>query len=390
MRNVALELIYKIHPETKNTKTATRSQILSILNLSDDYKKHWFLEPKNTITRGIYALPGYVKPTLSLEPMLTLSDVEFKQTAIDMAVMPTKLEIVTHLHPVNIEHQSPNLIPKIDPNYVPFGIHKDVEQIIKSNMFYPVYVYGESGNGKSTTIEQVCAKLKRPIIRINLNNHIDEDQLIGSKTLIDGNVEIVEGPVVKALRNGWIIVFEELDAANANSILAIQGIMEGKDFYFKLKHEIITPAPGFNIFATGNTKGKGSEDGRYIGTQVLNESFLERFAITMVQEFPKSNVELKIIQNIMLENGCVDDEYATDLVRWANAIRICFNDGIMDENITTRRLIHIVKAYGIFKNKKKSIELCVNRFDEVTRLAFIDLFDKIQNDQTEELTPNAL
>lgn len=279
---------------------------------------------------------------------------------------------------------SASLIPAIDSTYVPFGIHKDVEKIIKSGIFYPSYVYGPTGNGKSTTVEQICAKLGRSLIRINLNSMTDEEQLIGTKTLIDGNIEVVEGPVIRAMRMGSVLLLDEIDAGNANTMLCLQPILEGKPYYFKLNNEMIVPAKGFNIFATANTKGKGSEDGRYLGTNILNEAFLERFSVTFVQDYPGQVVELKIIKNVMEQHGCNDEVYAKDLVKWADAIRRTFDDGGIDENITTRRLIHIVKAYSIFNDKKKAIELCVNRFDDSVRLALLDLYDKIVNEPEEE------
>ena len=226
-------------------------------------------------------------------------------------------------------------------------------------------------------VEQVCAQHKKSLIRINLNMMTDEEQLIGSKTLVNGNVEIVEGPVLIAMRTGATLLLDEIDAGGANTLLCLQPILEGKPFYFKLKNEMITPAPGFNVIATANTKGKGSDDGRYIGTNILNEAFLERFAVTFNQEYPSSKVELKIITNLMTAYGCMDQEYADTLVKWADAIRRTFADGGIDEVVTTRRMVHIIRAFSIFKDKQKAIELCCNRFDEVTRAAFIDLFGKL-------------
>jgi MoxR-like ATPase len=249
--------------------------------------------------------------------------------------------------------------------------------IIKSRSFYPAYISGPTGNGKSTMVEQVCAQHKKSLIRINLNMMTDEEQLIGSKTLVNGNVEIVEGPVLIAMRTGATLLLDEIDAGGANTLLCLQPILEGKPFYFKLKNEMITPAPGFNVIATANTKGKGSDDGRYIGTNILNEAFLERFAVTFNQEYPSSKVELKIITNLMTAYGCMDQEYADTLVKWADAIRRTFADGGIDEVVTTRRMVHIIRAFSIFKDKQKAIELCCNRFDEITRAAFIDLFGKL-------------
>jgi MoxR-like ATPase len=286
----------------------------------------------------------------------------------------------------NVKSESSNLdvkslIPIRDSNYVPFGNYKDLETIITSRQFYPTFVTGPTGNGKSTSIEQICAKHKISLIRVNLNSLTDEDQLIGTKTLVDGNIQIVEGPVVIAMRLGIPLLLDEIDAGGANTLLCLQPILEGKPFYFKLKNEIIVPKNGFNIFATANTKGKGSEDGRYIGTNVLNEAFLERFAVTFQQEYPTPSIELKIVKNLMDSYKCKNDKFAQTLVKWADVIRKTNESGGVDETITTRRLVHIVRAYSVFKDIDKSIQLCTNRFDEATRLAFIDLFDKVSNNK---------
>jgi MoxR-like ATPase len=254
-----------------------------------------------------------------------------------------------------------------------------LENIIKAKIFYPAYISGPTGNGKSTMIEQICAKHKRPLIRVNLNMMTDEEQLIGTKTLEDGNVLIVEGPVLIAMRTGCTLLLDEIDAGSANTLLCLQPILEGKPYYFKLKNEMIVPAEGFNIFATANTKGKGSDDGRYIGTNVLNEAFLERFAVTFEQDYPSAKIEQKIIENLMDSYGCKDQEFAETLVKWADAIRRTFADGGVDETITTRRMIHIVRAFAIFKKREKAVELCCNRFDTATKNAFIDLYDKVAN-----------
>ncbi len=275
------------------------------------------------------------------------------------------------------------LIPSQDPSFVPFGNYTDLESIIKSDLFYPVYVYGPTGNGKSTMVEQICAKHKKPLIRVNLNAMTDEEQLIGSKTLQNGNVEIIEGPVLIAMRQGITLLLDECDAGASNTLLCLQPILEGKPYYFKLNNEIITPAKGFNIIATANTKGKGSEDGRYIGTNVLNEAFLERFAVTFDQDYPDAKTELKIVKNLMNQYNCFDEDFAKLLVKWADAIRKTFDDGGVDETITTRRMSHIIRAFSIFNNKAKAVELCLNRFDISTKNAFIDLLDKMAEPESE-------
>lgn len=283
-----------------------------------------------------------------------------------------------------------SLIPQVDPNYVVFGNHKDLENIIKSRQFYPTFITGPTGNGKSTMVEQICAKNKRDLIRINLNIMSDEEQLIGSKTLEDGNVKIVEGPVLIAMRTGSVLLLDEIDAGSANTLLCLQPILEGKSYYFKLKNEIVQPASGFNIIATANTKGKGSDDGRYIGTNILNEAFLERFAVTFEQEYPSQSIELKIVRNLMNSFDCLNEDFAQLLVKWAESIRRTFDDGGLDETITTRRLVHVIRAYSIFKDEAKAVELCCNRFDTQTKESFIDLFSKLKSGEIEVMASDKI
>jgi MoxR-like ATPase len=344
------------YPEVAKTNQVSRKQILDWLDSSKSkVSVPWGYLLNNKVKKGLYSIPG--------------GNISTAPNSVSESTAPV---VVDSLDPSS-------LIPKRDTNYVPFGNYRDLEVILTSKMFYPVYVSGPTGNGKSTTIEQICAKHKRPLIRVNLNTMTDEDQLIGSKTLVDGNVQVVEGPVVLAMRMGIPLLLDEIDAGGANTLLCLQPILEGKPFYFKLKNEMIVPATGFNIFATANTKGKGSDDGRYIGTNVLNEAFLERFAVTFNQDYPSANIEKKIVVNLMNHYGCVNLEYAETLVKWADVIRKTFDAGGVDETITTRRLVHIVRAFSIFKDQAKAIELCTNRFDDATRLAFIDLFDKVSN-----------
>ncbi len=366
IRNDFENKMHKMFPDVASKGVVSRSQLADVMrSVGTDKWPTWLMV--NKVGRGLYAIPGGNITT----PVVG-----------NTALAPEKIESVI----VNY-NDTTSLIPKVDPNYVPFGNYKDLDEIIKSEIFYPAYISGPTGNGKSTSIEQICAKRKRPLIRINFNSMTDEDQLIGTKTLIDGNVEIVEGPIVIAMRLGIPLLLDEIDAGNSNTLMCLQPILEGKPFYFKLKNELIYPTRGFNIFATANTKGKGSEDGRYIGTNVLNEAFLERFAVTFNQEYPEQRTELKIVTNLMKSYECLDEKFADNMVKWADAIRRTFDAGGVDETITTRRLIHIVRAYAIFKNQKKAIELCTNRFDDATRLAFVDLFDKVATGDFVEETP---
>ena len=275
-----------------------------------------------------------------------------------------------------------DMIPLKDGNYVPFGFFKDMKQIIQSRIFYPVFVTGLSGNGKTTMVEQVCADLKRECIRVNVSVETDEDDLIGGNTLIDGNIVYREGPVLLAMKRGAVLLIDECDRGS-NKLMCLQAILEGKPYFNKKTGEVIHPAAGFTIIATANTKGRGTDDGRFIAAQILDEAFLERFAITVEQEFPGVKVEKEIILNKMTELKVVDNEFADLLVTWADIIRKTFTEGGVDEIVSTRRLIHIVKAYAMFrKNRIKAIELCINRFDDETKSAFMDLYNKV--DKPEE------
>lgn len=352
--------LVEMYPDTQSSGTVKNQELLSVMKaLGTTKQPKWLMV--NKVSRGIYAIPG------------GKSNVVMKEED------PVQSYTVDYTN-------TDALVPKKDSNYVPFGNHTDVENIIKSGIFYPAYISGPTGNGKSTMVEQICAKHKKPLIRVNLNAMTDEEQLIGSKTLEDGNVKVVEGPVLIAMRTGTTLLLDEIDAGAANTLLCLQPILEGKPYYFKLKNEMIIPAKGFNILATANTKGKGSDDGRYIGTNILNEAFLERFAVTFNQEYPSAKIESKIVQNLMTSYECLDVEFAETLVKWADAIRKTFDDGGVDETITTRRMTHIVRAFAIFKNKAKAVELCCNRFDAATKTAFIDLYDKVAN-PTPEVVP---
>ena len=350
--------MYEMYPDVQTKGQVSRPQLMEVMaKLKTDKFPLWLMKDK--VGRGLYALDG--------------GRVKHDAAVIgNTALKPQESFVVDYSN-------TESLIPKKDPNFVPFGNYSDVETIIKTKIFYPAFISGPTGNGKSTMIEQICAKHKRALIRVNLNMMTDEEQLIGSKTLEDGNVEIVEGPVLIAMRTGTALLLDEIDAGSANTLLCLQPILEGKPYYFKLKNEMIVPAEGFNIFATANTKGKGSDDGRYIGTNVLNEAFLERFAVTFEQDYPNAKTEQKIIENLMDFYSCKDVEFAETLVKWADAIRRTFADGGVDENITTRRMTHIVRAFAIFKDRTKAVELCCNRFDSATKTAFLDLFDKVAN-----------
>ncbi len=272
-----------------------------------------------------------------------------------------------------VEKQT-NLVPLKDQGFVPFGSFTDIKKILKSKIFYPAFITGLSGNGKTFSVEQACAQLNRELIRVNITIETDEDDLIGGFRLVDGSTVWHNGPVIEALERGAVLLLDEVDLAS-NKILCLQSILEGKGVFLKKIGKFVEPAKGFNVIATANTKGKGSEDGRFIGTNVLNEAFLERFPVTFEQTYPSIITENKILSQL-----CDDKEYTKRLVDWADIIRKTFYDGGVEEVISTRRLVHIVKAYKIWNNKAKSIEVCVNRFDDETKQAFLDLYDKVDAD----------
>ena len=312
----------------------------------------------------------------SLTPLPTQSEPENVPEQAAALVVPL-------VRQKKLETMIENLVPQRDPQYVSFGFHRDLRSIINSRVFYPVFITGLSGNGKTTMVEQVCADLGRECIRVNISIETDEDDLIGGNTLVDGNIVYREGPVLTAMKRGALLLIDECDRGS-NKLMCMQGIMEGKPYFNKKTGEVVHPRPGFNIIATANTKGRGSEDGRFTGAQFIDEAFLERFAITVEQEYPTAKVERKIVTNNMETLDCLDEEFADKLVAWAEIIRKTFLEGGVDEIISTRRLVHIVKAYSMFRNRTKAIELCVNRFDVETKTAFLDLYSKIDAGQDPE------
>jgi len=277
--------------------------------------------------------------------------------------------------PVPVQEEL-NLIPTKDSTFVPFGNFTDVKKILASRQYYPIFITGLSGNGKTFSVEQACATLKRELIRVNITIETDEDDLIGGFRLVNGETVWHNGPVIQALERGAILLLDEVDLAS-NKILCLQSVLEGKGVFLKKIGKYVKPAAGFNVVATANTKGKGSEDGRFIGTNVLNEAFLERFPVTFEQAYPSPKVETSILKKAAESIGCYDAEFVERLVAWAEIIRKTFYDGGVDEIISTRRLVHIIRAFGIFGKRKKAIDVCVARFDDETKQSFLELYSKI-------------
>jgi len=272
-----------------------------------------------------------------------------------------------------------NLVPEKDDTFVKFGPFNDVKKVIQSKQFYPTFITGLSGNGKTFGVEQACAQLSRELIRVNITIETDEDDLIGGFRLVDGATVWHNGPVIEALERGAILLLDEIDLAS-NKILCLQPILEGKGVFLKKIGRFVRPSVGFNVIATANTKGKGSDDGRFIGTNVLNEAFLERFPVTFEQQYPSSAIESKILGGVAAKLGVTDINFCKKLVDWGDIIRKTFYDGGIEEIISTRRLVHIVRAYSIFNDKMKAIQVCVNRFDDETKQAFLELYDKVDAD----------
>jgi len=305
-----------------------------------------------------------------------LTDYKISRGKWNLEVTPQKVEEIerTYVAPAAMPAIEQNLIPTKDDTFVKFGNFGDIKKIIQSRLFYPTFITGLSGNGKTFSVEQACAQLGRELIRVNITIETDEDDLIGGFRLINGETVWHNGPVIEALQRGAVLLLDEIDLAS-NKILCLQSILEGNGVFLKKIGRRVNPASGFNVIATANTKGKGSDDGRFIGTNVLNEAFLERFPVTFEQEYPTVATETKILNKL-----CSDAEFCKRLADWADIIRKTFYDGGIEEIVSTRRLVHIVRAYSIFGDKAKAIQVCVNRFDDETKQAFLELYDKVDVD----------
>ena len=316
-----------------------------------------------------------------------LSEFKVKRGVWDLTVAEAKEQLEKTVSLVATEVKS--LIPEKDSHFVPFGNFNDLKKVISSKIFYPIFITGLSGNGKTFGVEQACAASKRDLIRVNITVETDEDDLIGGFRLVDGNTVWHNGPVIEALERGSVLLLDEIDLAS-NKILCLQSILEGNGVFLKKVGRYVLPKEGFTVVATANTKGKGSEDGRFIGTNVLNEAFLERFPLTFEQDYPKAQTEVRMLNNYCKELDCCDDKYIANLTTWAEIIRKTFNDGGVDEVISTRRLVHIIRAYAIFSDRVKAIQVCLNRFDDETKRSFLELYDKIDNEVDIENLDNIL
>jgi len=353
---VACEKIYGIWA------VVNRDQINRVVEESGCPYPYWLVtKTTNRAGRGMYQVP-------CSDRNVTPQVIETKPEP-EMAIVDMSAQVMSFRQPKLIDESDP-AVPARYPDYVPFGFFKDLRHIVKSTMFYPVFITGMSGNGKTLMVEQVCAELQRECIRVNISIETDESDLLGGPTLVNGNVVNRDGPVLQAMKRGAILLIDEVDRGS-NKLMCLQGILEGKPYYNKKSGEMVAPVKGFNVFATANTKGRGSDEGRYL-SQILDDAFLERFPITVEQEYPDTKTETKILTPLI-----PDADFVKCLVLWAEIVRKTFAEGATDEIISTRRLVHIARAYEIFEDRMKAITLCVNRFDEETKTAFLDLYTKV-------------
>ena len=332
------------------------------------YAPQWLIKnPDYKIGKGMFKLPSDDSGIVENQPQ-TIS----KPTPqVDNSDIKTEAAYV-------VSSLTGDIVPKKDKSFVSFGDYSSIKSIIASRQFYPIFITGLSGNGKTFGVTQACAEKSRELIRVNITIETDEDDLLGGYRLRDGQTVWQNGPVIEAMERGAVLLLDEIDLAS-NKIMCLQPILEGNGVFVKKINKFVKPALGFTVVATANTKGKGSEDGQFIGTNVLNEAFLERFPITFEQKYPSVKIETKIISKMLETENAKDDEYATNLVNWADIIRKTYSEGGVDEIISTRRLVHIAKAYSIFRNKLKAVEVCTNRFDDDTKQSFIDLYTKIDS-----------
>jgi len=357
--NKTQKSVLKVLKDTYKKDTVTRAEINALVKKKVIKNPSWLKSDKYKVDRGVY--------TLNVD---STADVESKVEQPKVSTDTKAAYIVSSL--------TDNVVPAKDTDFVNFGNYADIKNIVKSKKFYPVFITGLSGNGKTLAVTQACAESKREMIRCNITIETDEDDLLGGYRLKDGQTVWQNGPVIEAMERGAVLLLDEIDLAS-NKIMCLQPILEGSGVYVKKINKFVKPKIGFNVIATANTKGQGSDDGKFIGTNVLNEAFLERFPVTFEQQYPSAKIEEKIVAQKLVSAGKSDVKFAHNLVTWADVIRKTYNDGGVDEIISTRRLVHIAEAYGIFKNKMKAIAVCTNRFDDDTKTSFTDLYTKVDS-----------
>jgi len=338
-------------------------------------KPMWLFVEANRVSRGMYRIPASPAGVRKINQKQSEQVAAPQMSAQVIALNPTK-----KFDPNAVSEYSYAAVPEHDSHYVPFGEFKDIEKIVKSGVFFPVFISGLSGNGKTFMVEQAASRAQRPMMRVQMSRETDEDDLIGGFRLINGETKFLKGPVLRAMEIGALLLIDEADRADPGKVMCLQGILEGKSYYVKKTGEIVTPKPGFNIIVTANSKGKGSDDGRYIAASILDDAWLERFPITIEQQFPTNSIEQKIVRGYLCDDRECNEEdtnFVMYLTNWAEIIRKTFDEGAIMEIISTRRLVHIVQTYKMFGDRMRAIRLCINRFDEETKTAFLDLYAKV-------------
>lgn len=353
----------------------TRQQLVTLSEETGAKRQFWLEAEQYRVGRGKYKLPLQEFNVNMAGLALVKSPVETNEPVMAPAPTANNSKPVAKISSV-ARMQEGAIIPKVNPLYVPFGFFDNMKRIVASKKFYPVFVSGLSGNGKTFMVEQACAQLKTECLRVNISPETDEDDLIGGFRLIDGETKWFDGPVVQAMKSGAVLILDEIDRGS-NKLMCLQGVLEGKGLFVKKTGEFVEPTQGFNVIATANTKGKGDDTGRYMAATILDDAFLERFPITVEQEYADVKVEIKIMNKLFSSLGIEDKAFAENLVKWADIIRKTFEEGAIDELISTRRLSHIAEAYTIFNDKMEAIKYCINRFDAETKTAFLDLYSKI-------------
>ena len=353
----------------ESTNLVDRADILTVVEKSGMSYPQWLVKGDTLKkSRGLFHLPndrGEIGEVATVQNTSGPVPSEIRSAVIQMA--PSAISVM---------EEEDSYVPEKFEGYVPWGNFNILKEVIKSRIFYPMFITGLSGNGKTLMVKEICARLKREYVRANITVETDEDDLIGGFRLLNGETVWHDGPVVTAMKRGALLLLDEIDLAS-NKIMCLQPVLEGSSIYLKKIGKWVHPAEGFNVLATANTKGQGSEDGRFIGTNVMNESFLERFPVTIEQTYPTNKIEEKILVNELAKRDKVENEFVGNLVKWADVIRKTFYEGGVDEIISTRRLVHIVNAYSIFDDKVKAISMCISRFDAETKESFLDLYTKV-------------
>jgi hypothetical protein len=373
MTTKAEKILFVTEAAKRFGEVVTHQQLVSLSDETGMKRQVWLEGKQYRVGRGKYQLP-LREFNINMAGLALVKSQPQPMTITEPSMAPVAKAVAKISSVARMQEGA--IIPKVNSLYVPFGFFDNMKRIVASKKFYPVFVSGLSGNGKTFMVEQACAQLKTECLRVNISPETDEDDLIGGFRLIDGETKWFDGPVVQAMKSGAVLILDEIDRGS-NKLMCLQGVLEGKGLFVKKTGEFVEPVTGFNVIATANTKGKGDESGRYMAATILDDAFLERFPITVEQEYPDVKIETKILTKLFTSLGIADKAFAENLVKWADIIRKTFEEGAIDELISTRRLSHIAEAYTIFNDKMEAIKYCINRFDAETKTAFLDLYSKI-------------